>query len=296
MKVGFIGTGSMGRPMAENLLKAGHEVNVFNRTGAKAKLLEALGAKIAESPAGAAESAQVLVTMLSDDPAVETVLGGETGALQALSKGSVHLSMSTLSPAFARALEAEHAARGVDYVAAPVFGRPEAAASASLWVIAAGKTAAVERVRPIFEAVGQGAVVVGEEPFKANVVKLAGNFLLASAIEAMGEAFALARRSGVSASTMLEIANGCLFKSPIYQNYGNLIAGEKYEPAGFRLRWGLKDMRYVRGEAAERAVPMEFADVVHAHYLTGLARGLGDIDWAGLGKIVAQNAGLEPAG
>jgi 3-hydroxyisobutyrate dehydrogenase-like beta-hydroxyacid dehydrogenase len=292
MKVGFIGLGSMGLPMAGNLLKAGHDLILYNRTRTRAEALESEGAKAAESPRGAATGVDVLFTMLADDTAVEGVMFGEQGAIAGLSRSAIHVSMSTIGHALSNRLATEHQARDQVYIAAPVFGRPDAAAAAKLWIVAAGPAEAIERCRPLLEAMGQGLEIVGEEPVKANVVKLAGNFLLASAIEAMGEAFALVRKHDVDPQRFLEIANGRLIRSPIYENYGNLIVQERWQPAGFKLRHGLKDVRLALAAAEAVTAPLPLASLIRDHYLSAVARGWADIDWAALARLSALNAGI----
>jgi 3-hydroxyisobutyrate dehydrogenase-like beta-hydroxyacid dehydrogenase len=235
---------------------------------------------------------EVLVTMLSDDVAVEGVMLGDDGALAALAGGAIHLAMSTTSPALARRLTAAHAARGQVHVAAPVFGRPEMARSAQLWIVAAGPADAIGHCRPLLDAMGQGVEIVGAEPAAASVVKVAGNFLLASAIEAMGEAFTLVRKYGIDPARFLEIANGRLLRSPIYENYGGLIAAERYEPAGFKLEHGLKDVRLALDAGGEVAAPLPLASLMRDHFLAAVAWGWADIDWAALAKVSAVNAGL----
>jgi 3-hydroxyisobutyrate dehydrogenase-like beta-hydroxyacid dehydrogenase len=295
MKVGFIGLGSMGLPMAENLMRAGHELIVYNRTASRADGLAKQGARVAASPRECATGVEVLVSMLADDAGVEAVMLGDQGAIQGLSRGAIHLSMSTISPELSRRLTAEHQGKGQTYVAAPVFGRPEAAREAKLWVMVAGPDEAIERCRPLFDSLSQGTDVVGPEPARANVVKLAGNFLLASAIEAMGEAFALVRKHGLDPERFLEIVNGRLVRSPVYQNYGTIIANERYQPAGFKLRHGLKDVRLVLGAADEVSVPLPLASLMRDHFLAAVARGWADEDWAALAQVSAVNAGLAEA-
>jgi len=292
MRIAFIGLGSMGLPMARHLLQAGHTMTVYNRTAARAEPLKQLAATVADGPATAARGAEVLITMLGDDGAVEAMVLADGGALAALPRGAIHVSMSTISPALSRRLSERHRASGQTYVAAPVFGRPEAADAKKLWVVAAGPAAAIERCRPLFEAMGQGTILAGEEPARANVIKLAGNFLLAAAIEALGEAFAFGRKHGIAAAELLDVVNGKLFRSPIYENYGKLIADERYEPAGFKLRYGLKDVRLTLAAAEEVAAPMPVASVIRDHYLSGVARGWQDIDWAALARVAAADAGL----
>jgi 3-hydroxyisobutyrate dehydrogenase-like beta-hydroxyacid dehydrogenase len=231
--------------------------------------------------------------MLADDTAVGSVMFGDQGALLGLNPGATHASMSTIGHALSRRLSTEHQSRGQGYVAAPVFGRPDAAQAAKLWIVTAGPAKDIERCRPLFEAMGQGVEVVGDDPPKANVVKLAGNFILVAAIEAMGEAFALVRKHGVEPSRFLEIVNGRLVRSPVYENYGNLIVNQRWEPAGFKLRHGLKDVRLALAAGDEVATPMPLASLVRDHYLAAIARGWSDIDWAGLARLSAANAGIE---
>jgi len=288
MRIGFIGLGQMGRPIAENVIAAGHRVTVWNRTLEKTKGLEAT---VASGPADAARAAEVLVTMLSDDRAVEEVLFGREGAATALPEGAVHASMSTIGVPFSRRLAVAHANAGQGYVACPVFGRPDMAAEGQLRVLAAGDPGAVERCRSLFKAVGQGVIELGEAPERANVVKLLGNFLIASAIESLAEAFAVGRKHGLDAERLNEIYAG-LFGSPIYRSYGGLVAEGRYQPAGFALEHGLKDTRLALEAADEAEAPMPVAGVIHDHYLSAVARGLGDHDWAALGQVVAEAAGL----
>lgn len=292
MRAAFIGLGSMGFPMARNLLSAGHPLVVYNRTTSRADELGRQGATVARSPRDAVQAAEAVITMLADDSAVEQVMFGDNGALAGLDAGAVHVSMSTISHLLSRRLAKEHPTRGQYYVAAPVFGRPEAAETAKLWILAAGAPEAIERCRPLFEAMGQGLEIVGDDPPMANVLKLAGNFLLASAIEAMGEAFALVQKHGIEPERFLEIVNGRLIRSPIYQNYGTLIANRRWEPAGFKLRHGLKDVRLALSAAEEVTVPMPLGSLIRDQYLTAMARGWADIDWAALARVIAANAGL----
>ena len=291
MDVGFIGLGQMGGAIALNLVKAGHSVTVYNRTRAKAEALAAQGAKIAESPADALRQ-PVLITMLADDAAIEGVLFGDGNGLAAMGQGAVHISMSTISVALSERLTEAHRNAGQAYVAAPVFGRPEAAAAAKLFVVAAGPDAQLKRCQPLFDAIGQRTFVVGDKPSAANLVKLSGNFLLAAVIECLGEAFALTRKGGVDPKLYLEILTSTLFSAPAYKTYGTIIANQQYEPAGFKMTLGLKDIRLALAAADALAAPMPVASLVHDHFLTGVARGEGDSDWAALARLAAGNAGL----
>ncbi len=289
MRIAFLGLGSMGVPMAANLARSDHELVVWNRTRRKAEGLD--GAAVAGSPAEAAGGADVVLTMLSDDQAVEAVVLGDDGALLGMAEGAVHASMSTISPDLSRRLADAHGVRGQRYVAAPVFGRPDAAAKAMLWVVASGTAEAIDACRPAFEAVAQGVIVAGSEPEQANVVKLAGNFMLASAIEAMAEAYTLVRAHGIDAALFHETMASRLFRSPIYQNYGAMIEAGRFEPAGFALSHGLKDVRYALRASDGANVPMPFASVLRDRLLSAAARGWGASDWAALGRVAAVDAG-----
>jgi 3-hydroxyisobutyrate dehydrogenase-like beta-hydroxyacid dehydrogenase len=289
MKLAFIGAGNMGAPMARNLLRAGHQVTVYNRTRAHAEPLQAEGAALADSLADAARDVDAVVTMLAEDQAVERAA---QGFLETLAPGAIHIGMSTISVACSKRLAEWHAARGQIYVAAPVFGRPVAAAAAKLWVVAAGSPDSIARCQPVFDALGRGTSVVGADPWLANAVKLSGNFLIAAALESLGEAFALVRKYGVDAGQFLEIVNNALFNSPLYAGYGGAVAKEQFDPAGFKLTLGFKDLRLVQKAAESAAVPMPFAGVLRDRFLAALARGEGDLDWAALARIAAVQAGL----
>jgi 3-hydroxyisobutyrate dehydrogenase-like beta-hydroxyacid dehydrogenase len=291
MDVGFIGLGQMGSAIALNLVKAGHHVAVYNRTRAKAEALASQGAKVAESVADAC-GAPVLITMLADDAAVEAALFRDGNGLSALGKGAVHISMSTISVALSDRLAEAHRSAGQAFVAAPVFGRPEAAAAAKLFVIAAGPEAELARCQPLFDAIGQRTFVIGDKPSSANLVKLSGNFLLAALIECLGEAFALTRKGGIDPHLYLEILTSTLFSAPAYKTYGTLIANQQYEPAGFKMALGLKDIRLALAAADALTTPMPVASLVHDHFLSGVAQGKGDSDWSALARVVAGNAGL----
>jgi 3-hydroxyisobutyrate dehydrogenase-like beta-hydroxyacid dehydrogenase len=281
----------MGLPIARNLLRAGHELTIYNRTRSKAEALASEGARVADSLAEAC-TLEVVITMLADDAAVEQTAFGDGGLVNTLARGGVHLSLSTISTALSRRLTKAHTARGQSFIASPVFGRPDAAEAARLVVVAAGPAEAIARVRPLLEAIARKVFIIGSEAYSANAVKLAGNFLIASTLETLSEAFTLARKSGVEPARFLEILNGSFFQSPIYENYGKIILGEKFSPPGFALRLGLKDVRLVLAAAEEAAVPMPVASVIRDHFVSGVARGWGDMDWAALAKVVAEDAGL----
>jgi 3-hydroxyisobutyrate dehydrogenase-like beta-hydroxyacid dehydrogenase len=231
------------------------------------------------------------MTMLADDGAVEQVVFGENGVASALASGAVHVSNSTIGTALARRLAAEHAKRGQGYLSAPVFGRPEAAESGKLIVVAAGPSQLVELCRPLFDAIGRQTSVAGREPWQANAVKLCGNFMLASLIEAFGETYATLRKAGVDPHVFLEIVDS-LFASPVYGNYGRMIAEERFSPAGFALKLGLKDMRLLLETAAECAAPMPLASLIRDHFLSAVAQGQAEMDWSSMARVLARNAGL----
>jgi 3-hydroxyisobutyrate dehydrogenase-like beta-hydroxyacid dehydrogenase len=291
MEVGFIGLGRMGRAMARNLLRAGHHVFVFNRTRSRAEELHDEGAEVADSPAGACKG-EVVITMLADDNAVEEIALGREGITKALREDAIHLSMSMITMAMSEILTEAHYAVGQHFVAAPVFGRPEAAAAAKLFIVAAGEPEPLDRCKPLFDDLGQKTFVVDQVPPKANLVKLSGNFLVASVIESLGEAIALIRKSGIDPTRFLGILTGSLFGAPVYETYGELILEEKYRSAGFTMPLGLKDMRGVLAAAEAKNVSMPVASLVRDNFITGIARGKADLDWSALAGLAAENAGL----
>jgi len=293
MKIAFIGLGNMGSAMARNLMDAGHELAVYNRSREKAA---ALGGKVrvAGSPAEAAGNCEAAVSMLADDGAVEHVVSGELGIAHGLPKDAIHIGCSTISTALARRLAAEHGAHGQHYVSAPVFGRPEAAVAKKLLVVAGGDAAAIARSAPVFEGVGRQSFVAGKEPWQANAVKLCGNFMIASMIESFGEAYATLRKADVDPHLFLDVMS-TLFGSPVYANYGKIIADAKFDPAGFVLRLGFKDARLVIDTARECGSPMPIASLVHDRLLEAIALGMGEIDWSGVSQVSAMHAGLKPS-
>jgi 3-hydroxyisobutyrate dehydrogenase-like beta-hydroxyacid dehydrogenase len=289
--VGFIGLGLMGEPMAANLVRAGFEVTVYNRSAAKAEAVVAAGAKRAASPGDVARPGGVVVTMVADDRALEEVaqaFGERLGA------GGVHVSMSTVSPETAKRLAAWHADLGVDYVASPVFGRPPAAAAAKLWIVTSGRAAAKARVRSLLDAMGQGVFDFGESPGAANVVKLAGNFLIVSAIEALAEAQTLGEKHGIERKALADFLTQTIFACSVYQNYGGTLAARSHDQVGFQLRLGMKDVKLVLDAGERGGAPMPMASLVHDRLLAAIAKGRGDLDWTALALGVAEDAGLEP--
>jgi 3-hydroxyisobutyrate dehydrogenase-like beta-hydroxyacid dehydrogenase len=290
MKVGFIGLGHMGAGMAANLLKAGHDVTVYNRTRTKVEALVAQGAKAAASVSDACRGDAVL-TMLANDDAVESVVFGDGGIIDSLPAGAPHISSSTISVALSEKLEAAHAKAGQPFVAAPVFGRPDVAAAGQLFVIAAGRRDTLDAVAPLFDAIGQKTFVVSGTPKSANLVKLSGNFLIASVIESLGEAMSLVGKGGVDRRQYLDILTSTLFDAPVYKTYGGLIADGTFEPAGFAAPLGYKDIRLTLAAAEDLRVPLPLASLLRDRFLTLLAHGGDKLDWSAIGQLAAKDAG-----
>jgi len=293
MQIGFIGLGNMGTAIAGNLLKAGHQLTVWNRSPAAVAELVGRGAVAAKAPADALRG-DLLFSMLANDEALREV-GLAGPLLDQAAPGLVHVNLATISVDLAHELAQAHAARGLGYVAAPVFGRPDAAAAAKLIVIAAGADKDIARVRSVLEVIGQRLAVVGEIPERANLFKIAGNFMLAAAIETMGEAVALLRKGGVDPPLFIEVLTTSLFACPAYQGYGAIIVGQKYDPPGFKLRLGKKDLGLALDAGDRLQVPLPLASLIHDHFLEAIATGLGDKDWAALASVAATKAGLPNA-
>jgi 3-hydroxyisobutyrate dehydrogenase-like beta-hydroxyacid dehydrogenase len=279
MRIGFLGLGQMGTHMALRLIGAGHELAVWNRTEGKTEPLLREGAIAAATPAEAELGADAVVTMLFDDQANEEVLFGSNGLLDALEPGSLHIAMSTISVALSERLTAEHAKRGIDFVAAPVFGRPNIASEGKLWIVAAGAEKAIERARPVFEPLSRGVTVIGAEPAKANAVKLGGNFLINAMIHSLGEAFVFAEGQGIDPAVFLEAVNSALFQSPFYEMYSKFML-QPPETPGSTMAVGEKDMRLFREAAHGERVKTPLADVFMATLHRALETGMKDQDWA----------------
>jgi 3-hydroxyisobutyrate dehydrogenase-like beta-hydroxyacid dehydrogenase len=294
MKIGFIGLGKMGSAIAGHLLKAGHQVRVWNRSAGPAKELAARGAEAVERPQDAAD-ADFLMTMLANDTAARSVIIDQ-GILAAAAPGLIHINLATVSVALAREFGQLHHARKIGYIAAPVFGRPEVAAEGKLNVVVAGDPATIARARQALDAIGQKVWPVGDQPECASAVKIAGNFMIASAIEAMGEAVALTRAHGIAAAQFLDILTNTLFASPVYKGYGAMIAAERYKPAGFEVTLALKDVRLALEAGDALSVPMPFASVLRDNLLEAIATGGADNDWGSLAALAARRAGLDRQG
>ena len=282
----------MGSPIAANLLAAGHDLTVYNRTKAKAEPLVKRGAHLAETPGDTARG-EAVITMLADDRAVDNAVFESDGILAALAPGAIHIAMSTISVAESERLAKAHREKRQEFVSAPVFGRPDAAASARLFMVPAGSREAVAKCQPLFDVIGQRTFPIGEKPPLANLVKLSGNFLIASVIEALGEAVALVSKAGVDRAQYIHILTNTLFGAPVYKTYGALIAEEHYTPAGFKAELGYKDVSLALSAARELKVPMPLASLISDRFLALLASRGGDLDWSALALLAKRDAGGE---
>ncbi|EKP4478450.1 NAD(P)-dependent oxidoreductase [Cronobacter dublinensis] len=292
MHIAFLGLGGMGQPMATNLINAGFTVTVWNRSPAPTDALRALGAQVAQSPKDIYD-ADVLITILADDAVTESVVV-EQGALASLVPGALWINMATVSVAFTEAMEALAQQRRVGYVAAPVLGRVDVAAAGNLNILAAGSPEWLLKAQPVFDVLGQKTWPFGDRPAQAAAVKLAANFMLASAIETMGEAAALVEAYDVGKGDFLGMMTGTLFAAPAYKNYGAMIAEDRYSPAGFTMKLGLKDVRLAQQAAESKNVPMGIAGVLRDNYLDALAHGDEQLDWAALATVSARRSGQKP--
>lgn len=291
MRIAFLGLGRMGDPMARRLAGS-FELSVFNRDMARAKPFEALGARVAGSVREAVAGAEVAVTMLSDDAAEEAITFGPGGLLETLAPDAIHVSMSTIGIATSARLGEAHSEAGQGFVAAPVFGRPPAAASGQLWILAAGPEGQVARCQPLFQLLGQGVFPLGGRASTAHAMKLAGNSLLVTAVEALSEAFAYGEKAGVAPETTLKILNTALLKSPLADAYGGAVVRGDFEPAGFALRLGLKDVSLALRAAEAYQAPLPIASFLRDRLLSAVAKGYGDQDLAALSRISREDAGL----
>lgn len=292
-RIGFIGLGNLGIPMAKNLITSGFHLQVYNRTAAKADELEQSNITVCPTPALAATGVAIVVTMLSEDAVLNAMVTGKNGILTAMEPNALHISMSTISPKTSEELAQKHAENGSQYLAAPVFGRPEAAAARKLWVCVSGRPEAKEAATGVLNALSQGVIDFGDTIGGANVVKLAGNFMIMAALEAMAEAYTLAEKSGLDRGQVAEFFSSTLFACPIYQNYGKFIAAKQYEPIAFKAKLGHKDARLVLAATQQSNVPAPLAALVHNRLLISVAKGRGDnSDWiAAFGEGVSEDAG-----
>jgi 3-hydroxyisobutyrate dehydrogenase-like beta-hydroxyacid dehydrogenase len=292
MKVGMIGLGPMGQGMVRTLLRAGHEVVVYNRSRDKAEALAGEGVTIADNPADAAERTGLVITMLAHDEAVENLVFGADGVLAGLKPGQIHISGSTISVDLSKRLEEAHASLRQGFVAAPVLGRPPAAESGKLFVMAAGEAALLERVRPVLESLGQRLFIAGDRPFKANLIKLSCNFLIFSTIEQLAEVFALNEKGGVDKATLFEVLTESFFTAPVHKNYGRIILDQAYDPPGAKVGLGAKDNRLILAAGEELSVPLPMASLLRDRFLATESRGEGALDFCAIAKRAAEDAGL----
>lgn len=289
--VGFIGLGAMGSAMAANLLKAGFGLRVYNRTSDKARPLLERGATLARTPAEAVEPGGIVVTMVANDAALEEVTLGASGFLSRLKDG-VHLSTSTIAPKTAGKLAGLHHEAGGQLVGSPVFGKPDVAAAAKLWIVTSGAAAARARVRPLQDAMGQRVFEFGDDPGSAHAVKLAGNFMLGAAIEAMGEAFTLTQKHGVPRKEAYEFFTQTMFDCFVYRAYGQLVSSEHYQPVGAKPSLIRKDFGLILDAAAEEIVPMPLAALIHQRLTARVAKGHDDLDWSSFAREISESAGI----
>ena len=292
MEIGYVGLGGMGHAMASNLISKGHTLRVWNRSPGKAADLVAQGATLVEHPGQAAAGDGVVFTMVADDAALEQVVGGPDGIAAKLGPGGIHVSMSTVSPETTQRIAALHAERGAAFVAAPVFGRPTAAAAAMLFILVAGEAGARDKIMPLLETMGQRVFPLGDDPVAASIVKLSGNFMIMGVIEAMAEAATLCEKYGVERSAMMDVMTQSIFATPLYVNYGKLIAQHDYANPGFKLSLGFKDANLVMAAARKAHVPMPLASMMHDRFLSALAKDRGELDWTAAALNVSEDAGL----
>lgn len=291
MKLGFIGLGQMGSGMAANLLKAGHQVSVYNRTPGKTAKLVELGAQAQDLATVCASD--VVITMLANDDAVESMVFGESGVRKHMPKKAVHISCSTISVALSKRLAEAHDESGQRFLSAPVFGHPEAAAAGKLFIVVGGAAEVIRSCMPLFESIGQNTFAMSERPEAANLVKISGNFLIASVIEALGEAIALIGKGGVDRRQYLELLTSTIFNTPVYKTYGSLIVEGKFQPPGFAALLGQKDVHLALAAADALNVPMPIASLLRDRFLTLMAIGGGALDWSAIGQLAARDAGVE---
>lgn len=293
MKIGFIGLGRMGRAIAGRMSAAGHDLVVYNRSAAKTQELAAAGVKVAASIKQACEGREVVVTMLSDDVGLEQVAFAPGGICESSARGTIHLIMGTHGTAAMRSATERHERAGQFVVSAPVLGRPDVAAAGQLGVVIAGPQPAVQRCKPLADAIARRVFEAGDKPEHAAIVKLANSFLLGCAIEAMAEAFALVRKYGVKADILYDVMTEGLFSAPAYKGYGRLIADRTYSNPGFTAELGLKDVRLVLGAGDAENVALPAINALHGHLLSAIAHGNGGHDWSVVAQEHASSAGLD---
>ncbi|QEK50647.1 NAD(P)-dependent oxidoreductase [Pedobacter aquae] len=291
-KIAFLGLGNMGIPIAQNLINAGHEVSIYNRSAVKAQQLTG-NYFLANSPAEAVADKDFVFTMLADDNALNQICTGENGFILALKKGAIHISMSTIAPETSAILNDIHHKNGSIYLSSPVFGRPTAAAEAKLFICLSGQDEAKQLAKPLLEQVGQAVYDFGEDVKAANVLKLTGNFMIMASMETMAEAFTLAEKNGLDRKQVADFFGNTVFNAPIYKNYGTLIANNNYQPVGFKSTLGFKDARLASKMALDAEMPAPLLNLVYNRLLSAIAQGKGEQDWAeSIAKGVSNDAGI----
>jgi 3-hydroxyisobutyrate dehydrogenase-like beta-hydroxyacid dehydrogenase len=293
MNVGFIGLGRMGRGIASNVLTASDDLVVYNRTREKASELAEAGARVASSVREACEGRDVVITMLADDAALNEIAAGPDGIRDSLAAGSIHMPMGTHGVGAIAALAAVHAEAGQTLVAAPVLGRPDVAAAGQLGIVAGGPEEAVSRCLPLLDAAGRHTFKAGPRPESASAIKLANNFMLGCAIEAIGEGMSLVRKYGVKPEVFAEVISDGLFASPAYKVYGKIIVDESYDNVGFTAELGLKDVNLVLEAANLARLPLPSANTYRDRLLGAMSRGEEQSDWAIMAREQARAGGLD---
>ena len=293
MKVGFIGLGRMGQAMAGRLVSAGHDLVVYNRTREKTAELAKAGAKVSASVAGACEGREVVITMVADDPSLREVTLGAGGIRTALAGTAIHLTMGTHGVGVIQQIGAAHAESKQTFAAAPVLGRPDAAAAGQIGIVAGGPPDAVRRCEPLFQAMGKHTFQAGEKPEAASAIKLTNNFVLGCAIEALAEAFSLVRKYDVDPQVMHEVMTEGLFAAPAYKVYGKIMVDQSFDKVGFSTMLGLKDSKLILEAADIARVPLPSANVYRDRLLGAIAHGDGEKDWAVIAREQGRACGLD---
>lgn len=288
----FIGLGTMGLPIATNLLKNGVKLYVYNRTKEKMSPLVAQGAIALDAPSEAFNKCDIVFSMVANDQALQSITTGDDGILKNARAGCIHVSMSTISPKLCQELEEKHGEKGVKYIASPVFGRPDVAKEAKLATCIAGDANAKMTIRPLLGFIGQSIYDFGNKAETANAVKLTGNFLILNVVEALSEAFAFAQKSGVEPQDLLTFLTETLFPSPVYKNYGNMVVNQQFYPPGFKMNLGLKDIDLLLRTADHLKVPLPIAGILHDRLMTGLANGRENLDWSAIAMTEMEESGI----
>ena len=289
---GFIGLGSMGSPIAMNLIKKGVKLYVYNRTKDKTGPLVRQGAIPLSSPQDMFNYCDIVFSMVANDLALQQICLSENGLLNNSKKEAIHVSMSTISPMLCKELVEKHKEKNVYYVSCPVFGRPDAAENAKLAVCMAGDDLAKMKVKPLLEFVSQSIYDFGHHAENANTVKLSGNFLILNVIEALAEAFSYAKKSGVQIEDLLTFLTLTLFPSPVYKNYGTIISNQQYDPPGFKMDLGLKDINLLLRSADHLKIPLPLAGILNGRLLSGLAQSSENLDWSAIAMTQMEESGI----